>query len=107
MESHSLDTRAVSIEAMIEPIRSLHKRFLGAPDRCQPSEGSRAADPHRGRRAIWLACCSQGDRLYLSEIAGRLQVPSLEYERPVDLIRAGRAREVLNLIDALGEGVFA
>jgi uncharacterized protein (DUF2384 family) len=34
-------------------------------------------------------------------------VPTLEYERPVDLIRAGRAREVLNLIDALGEGVFA
>ena len=34
-------------------------------------------------------------------------VPSLEYARPVDLIRAGRAREVLNLIDALGEGVFA
>jgi putative toxin-antitoxin system antitoxin component (TIGR02293 family) len=34
-------------------------------------------------------------------------VPGLEYERPVDLIRAGRAREVLNLIDAVGEGVFA
>jgi hypothetical protein len=34
-------------------------------------------------------------------------VPALEYQRPVDLIRAGRAREVLNLIDALGEGVFA
>lgn len=34
-------------------------------------------------------------------------VPSLGYERPVELIRAGRAREVLNLIDALGEGVFA
>jgi uncharacterized protein (DUF2384 family) len=34
-------------------------------------------------------------------------VPSIGYERPVDLIRAGRAREVLNLIDALGEGVFA
>lgn len=34
-------------------------------------------------------------------------VPALEYERPVDLIRAGRAREVLNLIDAIGEGVFA
>ncbi len=34
-------------------------------------------------------------------------IPTLEYERPVDLIRAGRAREVLNLIDALGEGVFA
>jgi putative toxin-antitoxin system antitoxin component (TIGR02293 family) len=34
-------------------------------------------------------------------------VPALENERPVDLIRAGRAREVLNLIDAIGEGVFA
>ena len=34
-------------------------------------------------------------------------VPSLGYERPADLIRAGRAREVLTLIDALGEGVFA
>jgi hypothetical protein len=34
-------------------------------------------------------------------------VPAFEYERPVELIRAGRAREVLNLIDALGEGVFA
>lgn len=34
-------------------------------------------------------------------------VPAFEYERPVDLIRAGRAREVLNLIDAIGEGVFA
>ena len=34
-------------------------------------------------------------------------VPTLEYERPVDLIRTSRAREVLNLIDALGEGVFA
>jgi uncharacterized protein (DUF2384 family) len=34
-------------------------------------------------------------------------VPAFEYERPVDLIRVGRAREVLNLIDAIGEGVFA
>lgn len=34
-------------------------------------------------------------------------VPALGYQRPVDLIRAGRAREVLSLIDALGEGVFA
>jgi len=34
-------------------------------------------------------------------------VPAFEYQRPVDLIRAGRAREVLNLIDTLGEGVFA
>lgn len=33
-------------------------------------------------------------------------VPSLENERPVDLVRASRAREVLDLIDALGEGVF-
>ena len=33
-------------------------------------------------------------------------VPALEHQRPVDLIRAGRARDVLNLIDALGEGVF-
>lgn len=34
-------------------------------------------------------------------------VPTLDYERPVDLIRTGRARAVLSLIDALGEGVFA
>jgi hypothetical protein len=34
-------------------------------------------------------------------------VPGLGYERPVDLIREGRAKDVLNLIDALGEGVFA
>lgn len=34
-------------------------------------------------------------------------VPALGYERPVELIRDGRAKEVLNLIDALGEGVFA
>jgi Protein of unknown function (DUF2384) len=34
-------------------------------------------------------------------------VPALDYERPVDRIRAGRAREVLSLIDAMGEGVFA
>ncbi len=34
-------------------------------------------------------------------------VPALDNERPVDLIRAGRARDVLNLIDALGEGAFA
>jgi hypothetical protein len=34
-------------------------------------------------------------------------VPAFEYQRPVELLRAGRAREVLNLIDALGEGVFA
>lgn len=34
-------------------------------------------------------------------------IPALDHERPVDLIRSGRAREVLSLIDALGEGVFA
>jgi len=34
-------------------------------------------------------------------------VPALDYQRPVDLIRAGHAREVLGLIDAIGEGVFA
>jgi uncharacterized protein (DUF2384 family) len=34
-------------------------------------------------------------------------VPTLRYEQPVKLIRDGRAKEVLNLIDALGEGVFA
>lgn len=34
-------------------------------------------------------------------------VPGLGHQRPVDLIRAGRAREVLNLIDALGEGAYA
>lgn len=34
-------------------------------------------------------------------------VPALDNERPADLIRAGRAREVLNVIDAIGEGVFA
>jgi len=34
-------------------------------------------------------------------------VPALNYERPVDLVRAGDYRRVLALIDALGEGVFA
>jgi hypothetical protein len=34
-------------------------------------------------------------------------VPALDNQLPVDLIRVGRAREVLNLIDAIGEGVFA
>jgi uncharacterized protein (DUF2384 family) len=34
-------------------------------------------------------------------------VPALDNQLPVELIRAGRARQVLNLIDALGEGVFA
>lgn len=34
-------------------------------------------------------------------------VPALNNDRPVDLIRDGRAKEVLDLVDALGEGVFA
>ena len=34
-------------------------------------------------------------------------VPALDYHRPVDLIREGQARDVLTLIDAIGEGVFA
>jgi hypothetical protein len=34
-------------------------------------------------------------------------VPGLDYERPVDLVRAGEYRRVLALIDGLGEGVFA
>ena len=34
-------------------------------------------------------------------------VPALDNERPVDLIRGGRAKDVLDLVDALGEGVFA
>jgi uncharacterized protein (DUF2384 family) len=34
-------------------------------------------------------------------------VPALSNERPVDLIRDGRAKDVLDLVDALGEGVFA
>lgn len=34
-------------------------------------------------------------------------VPVLDYHRPVDLIREGRSREVLSLIDAIAEGVFA
>jgi putative toxin-antitoxin system antitoxin component (TIGR02293 family) len=33
-------------------------------------------------------------------------VPALENRRPVDLIRDGHYREVLDLIDAMGEGVF-
>jgi CRP-like cAMP-binding protein len=32
--------------------------------------------------------------------------PALDYERPVDLVRAGGYRRVLAIIDALGEGVF-
>lgn len=31
----------------------------------------------------------------------------LEYRKPVELLREGRFREVLALIDALGEGVFS
>ena len=33
-------------------------------------------------------------------------VPALSNRRPVDLIRDGQFREVLDLIDAIGEGVF-
>jgi putative toxin-antitoxin system antitoxin component (TIGR02293 family) len=32
--------------------------------------------------------------------------PGLDHEKPVDALRAGRYREVLGAIDALGEGVF-
>lgn len=32
--------------------------------------------------------------------------PQLGHEKPADLLREGRFREVLGLIDALGEGVF-
>jgi len=34
-------------------------------------------------------------------------VPALENHRPVDLIREGDYRKVLDLIDAIGEGVFS
>jgi hypothetical protein len=34
-------------------------------------------------------------------------VPALDYERPVDLIRAGEHRRVMALIDAIGEGIVA
>ena len=34
-------------------------------------------------------------------------IAAFDYERPVDLIRAGEYRRVLTLIDGLGEGVFA
>ena len=34
-------------------------------------------------------------------------VPALDNDRPVDLIRGGRSKEVLDLVDAIGEGVFA
>lgn len=34
-------------------------------------------------------------------------VPALDNYRPVELIRAGESRRILNLIDGLGEGVFA
>ncbi len=33
-------------------------------------------------------------------------VPALENRRPVDLIRQGQYQQVLDLIDAIGEGVF-
>lgn len=33
-------------------------------------------------------------------------VPALDYDRPVDLVRAGQHKRVLALIDALGEGAF-
>jgi uncharacterized protein (DUF2384 family) len=32
--------------------------------------------------------------------------PSLAHQKPVDLLRRGEFREVLAIIDALGEGVF-
>lgn len=32
--------------------------------------------------------------------------PRLDHFKPVDLLRAGRAREVLGAIDAMAEGVF-
>jgi putative toxin-antitoxin system antitoxin component (TIGR02293 family) len=34
-------------------------------------------------------------------------VPALDYRRPVELIRDGDYLRVLNLIDSIGEGVFA
>ena len=34
-------------------------------------------------------------------------VPGLDYHRPVELIRDGDYLRVLNLIDSVGEGVFA
>lgn len=34
-------------------------------------------------------------------------VPELDDRRPVDLIGSGESRRVLDLIDAVGEGVFA
>jgi len=34
-------------------------------------------------------------------------VPALDNRRPADLIREGESRRVLDLIDAVGEGVFA
>lgn len=33
-------------------------------------------------------------------------LPTIDYERPVDLIRRGDHKRVLALIDALGDGVF-
>jgi putative toxin-antitoxin system antitoxin component (TIGR02293 family) len=32
--------------------------------------------------------------------------PSLDYKKPVDLLREGKYRAVIGAIDALGEGVF-
>lgn len=32
--------------------------------------------------------------------------PALDFKKPVDLLRQGEFREVLGLIDAMGEGVF-
>ncbi len=51
----------------------------------------------------------------LAEVVGPLStedwlftpVPALDFHRPADLIRDGRSREVLNLIDSIAEGVFA
>lgn len=50
----------------------------------------------------------------LAEVVGPLSaedrlftpVPALDSHRPADLIRDGRSREVLTLIDSIAEGVF-
>lgn len=71
------------------------------------------AEPRRDSREAVLALDAVLDRLAgviePDAIEGWLltPLPALGGQRPADLIRAGRPSAVLDLADALGEGVFA
>jgi hypothetical protein len=73
----------------------------------------RQASPRPATREVLLALDGVIERLagVIDPAAAEdwlfTSVPALDGERPVDRIRAGRAGDVLDLIDAIGEGVFA